>query len=183
MDRDKRWERTKLAYDVMVHGQAPVTEEDPVAAVAHAYERGETDEFVKPIVLTEAGQPVAAIRDGDGIFYFNFRSDRMRQIVRAISLSEFDGFERASRPDARAVTMTRYDQTFPLPQAFPPFSLDLILAQVLADRDLSQYRTAETEKYPHVTISSTVGWRRRTGAKIDSWCRPRRWRPTTSCRR
>ncbi|HKP28425.1 MAG TPA: 2,3-bisphosphoglycerate-independent phosphoglycerate mutase [Gemmatimonadales bacterium] len=151
MDRDKRWERTQLAYDAMVRGKAAVTEEDPVAAMAHAYERGETDEFIKPIVLTDSGMPVATIRDGDGIFYFNFRSDRMRQIVRAISVEEFDGFDRAPRPATRAVTMTQYDQTFPLPQAFPPFSMDLILAQVLADRDLSQYRTAETEKYPHVT--------------------------------
>ncbi|HEX6872142.1 MAG TPA: 2,3-bisphosphoglycerate-independent phosphoglycerate mutase [Micromonosporaceae bacterium] len=151
MDRDKRWERTKLAYDAMVHGHAAVTEEDPVAAVAHAYERGETDEFIKPIVLTESGRPVATIRDGDGIFYFNFRSDRMRQIVRAISIPGFAEFDCGPRPATRAVTMTQYDQTFALPQAFPPFSMDLILAQVLADRDLSQYRTAETEKYPHVT--------------------------------
>jgi 2,3-bisphosphoglycerate-independent phosphoglycerate mutase len=151
MDRDKRWDRTKLAYDAMVCGHAAVTAEDPVAAVAAAYERGETDEFIKPVVLTEGGKPVATIRDGDGIFYFNFRSDRMRQIVRAISLPDFDGFTRASRPAPRAVTMTRYDQTFGLPQAFPPFSMDLILAQVLADRGLCQYRTAETEKYPHVT--------------------------------
>jgi 2,3-bisphosphoglycerate-independent phosphoglycerate mutase len=151
MDRDKRWERTKLAYDAMVHGYAAIAAEDPVAAVAAAYERGETDEFIKPIVLTVAGKPAATIRDGDGIFYFNFRSDRMRQIVRAISVEGFEGFDTGTRPKTRAVTMTRYDQTFPLPQAFPPFSMDRILAEVLADRDLSQYRTAETEKYPHVT--------------------------------
>jgi 2,3-bisphosphoglycerate-independent phosphoglycerate mutase len=151
MDRDKRWERTKLAYDAMVHGVAAVTAEDPVGAIAAAYERGETDEFIKPIVLTEAQKPVATIRDGDGIFYFNFRSDRMRQIVRAISIDGFDGFDTGTRPATRAVTMTQYDQRFSLPQAFPPLSMDLILAQVLADRDLSQYRTAETEKYAHVT--------------------------------
>ena len=75
----------------------------------------------------------------------------MRQIVRAISIDGFDGFDIGTRPVTRAVTMTRYDQTFPLPQAFPPFSLDLILAEVLADRGLGQYRTAETEKYAHVT--------------------------------
>ena len=151
MDRDKRWERTRLAYDAMVHGRAAVLAEDPAAAVASAYERGETDEFVKPIVLNDAGAPVAPIRDGDGIFYFNFRSDRMRQLVRAISIAGFDGFDTGTRPVTRAVTMTRYDQTFPLPQAFPPFSMDRILAEVLADRGLCQYRTAETEKYAHVT--------------------------------
>ena len=151
MDRDKRWERTRLAYDAMVHGRGAVAASDPVRAVEDAYERGETDEFIKPIVLTGAGAPVGPIRDGDGIFYFNFRSDRMRQIVRAISVDGFDGFDTGPRPSTRAVTMTRYDQTFPLPQAFPPFSMELILAQVLADRGLGQYRTAETEKYPHVT--------------------------------
>jgi len=151
MDRDQRWERTRLAYDAMVHGRGAASAEDPVRAVEDAYARGETDEFIKPIVLTQAGAPVAPIRDGDGIFYFNFRSDRMRQIVRAISIDGFDGFDTGPRPSTRAVTMTRYDQTFPLPQAFAPFSLDLILAQVLADRGLCQYRTAETEKYAHVT--------------------------------
>ena len=151
MDRDKRWDRTRLAYDAMVLGRATVTAEDPVRAVASAYEHGETDEFVKPIVITESDAPVAPIRDGDGIFYFNFRSDRMRQIVRAISVDGFDGFDTGTRPSTRPVTMTRYDQTFPIPQAFPPFSMDLILAEVLADRGLGQYRTAETEKYAHVT--------------------------------
>ncbi len=151
MDRDKRWERTRLAWDAIVHGRGAVTAEDPVRAVEQAYQRGETDEFIKPIVMTAGGQPVATIRDGDGIFYFNFRSDRMRQIVHAISIANFDRFETGKRPVTRAVTMTRYDQTFPLPQAFQPFSMDLILAQVLADRGLGQYRTAETEKYPHVT--------------------------------
>lgn len=151
MDRDKRWERTRLAYDALVHGHTSVTATDPVQAVAEAYARGETDEFIKPIVLTEDGRPVAPIRAGDGIFYVNFRSDRMRQIVRALSIEGFDGFDTGPRPSTRAVTMTRYDQTFPLPAAFPPFSMDQILAEVLADRDLTQFRTAETEKYPHVT--------------------------------
>ena len=151
MDRDKRWPRTQLAYDAIVHGRGTVTAVDPVRAVEAAYDRGETDEFVKPIVMMHEGSPVATLRDGDGIFYANFRSDRMRQIVRALSLDGFDGFATGPRPATRAVTMTQYDQTFPLPQAFPPFSLARILAEVLADRDLSQFRTAETEKYPHVT--------------------------------
>jgi 2,3-bisphosphoglycerate-independent phosphoglycerate mutase len=152
MDRDKRWQRTQLAYDLIVHGRAEHAGTDPVAAVEGAYGRGETDEFIKPILLTDAtGAPRATLRDGDGIFYFNFRSDRMRQIVRALSIAGFDGFETGTRPVTRAVTMTQYDQTFPLPQAFPPFSMARILADVLADRSLSQFRTAETEKYPHVT--------------------------------
>ncbi len=150
MDRDRRWDRTRLAWEALVHGRGhPAT--DPVAAVAAAYERGETDEFVRPIVLQEDGRPVAPVRDGDGILYVNFRSDRMRQIVRALSVPGFDGFETGPRPDTDAVTMTQYDQTFPLPVAFAPFSLARIMAEVLADRGLTQFRTAETEKYPHVT--------------------------------
>ncbi|HEY7680542.1 MAG TPA: 2,3-bisphosphoglycerate-independent phosphoglycerate mutase, partial [Terriglobia bacterium] len=151
MDRDKRWDRTRLAYEALVNGTAEHRAGDPVQAVRDAYARGETDEFIRPIVLTRDDQPVATIRDGDGILYFNFRSDRMRQIVRALSIDGFDGFPVNHRPATRAVTMTQYDQTFPLPQAFPPFTLDRILAQVLADRELTQFRTAETEKYPHVT--------------------------------
>jgi len=151
MDRDKRWDRTRLAYDAIVQGRAPNTADDPVRAVDAAYARGETDEFIKPIVIQSGEAPLAPVRDGDGIFYVNFRSDRMRQLVRAISIEGFDGFEAGRQPATQAVTMTQYDQTFPLPQAFPPFTLDRILAEVLADRSLTQFRTAETEKYPHVT--------------------------------
>lgn len=150
MDRDNRWERTRLAYDLMVHGAGTVAS-DPVTAIGEAYHRGETDEFVKPIVLHRDGAPVALLRDGDGVICFNYRSDRMRQIVRALFVDRFDGFDVAGRPSLRGVTMTQYDQTFPVPQAFPPFSLARILAEVLADASLSQFRTAETEKYPHVT--------------------------------
>src|SRR5690606_20523870 len=93
MDRDRRWDRTRLAYDAMVHGAGrPV--QDPVAAVREGYERGETDEFVKPLVVMVNDRPAATIRDGDGIFCINFRADRMRQIVRALGFEEFDGFER-----------------------------------------------------------------------------------------
>jgi len=150
MDRDRRWERTRLAYEAMVRGDGRPAE-DPLEALEAAYVRGETDEFVKPIVLQAGGAPVATIGDGDGIFYANFRSDRMRQLVRALSIEGFDGFDAGRRPATRAVTMTQYDQTFPLPVVFAPFSLARILADVLADRGLSQFRTAETEKYPHVT--------------------------------
>lgn len=151
MDRDRRWDRTRRAYEAIVHGRAEATAEDPVRAVEEAYGRGESDEFIHPIVLVREGAPVATLRDGDGIFFVNFRSDRMRQLVRALVIEGFDGFETGPRPAVRAVTMTRYDQTFSLPQAFPPFSLSRILAEALADRGLSQFRTAETEKYPHVT--------------------------------
>jgi len=150
MDRDKRWERTKLAYDLLVHGVgAPAT--DPVAAIRACYERGETDEFIKPIVLQQDGHPIATMKDGDAVFCVNYRSDRMRQIVSALMIDGFQGFPVPDRPGLTGVTMTQYDRTFPLPQAFPPFNLARILAEVLADAGLSQFRTAETEKYPHVT--------------------------------
>lgn len=150
MDRDRRWERTRLAYDLLVHGTGHAAT-DPVAAIGAAYDRGETDEFVKPIVIQRNGAPVATMRDGDGVLCFNYRSDRMRQIVRALLIEGFDGFPVADRPALRGVTMTQYDQTFPVPQAFPPFNLARILAEELANAGLSQFRTAETEKYPHVT--------------------------------
>lgn len=150
MDRDRRWDRTRLAYDALVHG-AGVAADDPVAGVRAAHERGETDEFIKPVVLHRAGEPVAPLRSGDAVFFVNYRSDRMRQIVAALAVEGFSGFPVPDRPALRCVTMTQYDQTFPFPQAFPPFSMARIMAEVLADAGRSQFRTAETEKYPHVT--------------------------------
>jgi 2,3-bisphosphoglycerate-independent phosphoglycerate mutase len=157
MDRDRRWERTRLAYDAMVHGLGtPV--EHPVFAVQAAYQRGETDEFIQPRIHVRNGVPVATMRDGDGVFFFNYRSDRMRQIVAALAVDGFDGFPVPHRPRLACVTMTQYDQTFAIPQAFPPFSLARILAQVLADHNRTQFRTAETEKYPHVTYFFNGGY-------------------------
>jgi len=146
MDRDKRWERTKIAYDAMVHGVGEVVP-DPLAGVRRAYEAGETDEFVKPRVV--AGTP--RIRPGDGIFCFNYRADRMRQIVRALAVDGFDGFDTGTRPAVDLVTMTQYDATFPFPMAFGPMVLSEIVAQVLSDHGKTMFRTAETEKYAHVT--------------------------------
>ena len=157
MDRDRRWERTKVAYDAMVHGIGkPV--EHPVLAVQGAYQRGETDEFIHPLVHHRSGLPVATMRDGDGVLFFNYRSDRMRQIVAALAIEEFAEFDLGNRPRLVATTMTQYDQTFPVPQAFPPFSLARILAEVLAEQGRSQLRTAETEKYPHVTYFFNGGY-------------------------
>jgi 2,3-bisphosphoglycerate-independent phosphoglycerate mutase len=157
MDRDRRWERTQLAYEAMVHGRGtPV--EHPVMAVQAAYQRGETDEFIHPLVHFRNGAPVGTMRDGDGVFFFNYRSDRMRQIVAALAVPGFEGFDVRDRPKVSCVTMTQYDQTFPIPQAFPPFSLARILAEVLAEKGRTQLRTAETEKYPHVTYFFNGGY-------------------------
>jgi 2,3-bisphosphoglycerate-independent phosphoglycerate mutase len=157
MDRDRRWERTRVAYDAMVRGVG-VASEDPATAVTAALARGETDEFVRPIVVQRHGAPVATLRDGDGVLCFNYRSDRMRQIVRALLIEGFDGFPVTDRPRLKMVTMTQYDRTFPVPPAFPPFTMAKIVAEVLADHGRTQLRTAETEKYPHVTYFFNGGY-------------------------
>jgi 2,3-bisphosphoglycerate-independent phosphoglycerate mutase len=150
MDRDKRWDRTGLGYNAMMHGVG-VTATDPVDAIGAAYARGETDEFVKPIVIAgRDGKPVATIREGDGIFCFNFRADRMRQMVRAWTQPDFAGFER-NAPLMDVVTMTEYDETFTVPTVFGPMVLNEILADVVSRNGMGMLRTAETEKYAHVT--------------------------------
>jgi 2,3-bisphosphoglycerate-independent phosphoglycerate mutase len=157
MDRDRRWDRTQLAYEAMVHGMG-IPVEHPVLAIQAAYQKGETDEFITPRVHVRNGAPVALMRDGDGVLFFNYRSDRMRQIVAALAVDGFTGFPVPDRPRLSSVTMTQYDQTVPIPQAFPPFSLAQILAQVLAEHGRTQFRTAETEKYPHVTYFFNGGY-------------------------
>ena len=151
MDRDKRWPRIQLAYDAMMSGiGTPVA--DPVAGIEGAYARGETDEFIKPLVVTDAtGRPVAPIRAGDGIICFNFRADRMRQMVRCWTQPDFAGFDRRGAPLLDVATMTQYDETFTLPVAFGPFVLERILADVVSRSGRAMLRTAETEKYAHVT--------------------------------
>jgi 2,3-bisphosphoglycerate-independent phosphoglycerate mutase len=150
MDRDRRWERTERFYRAAVDGEGPQVT-DPLAAIRAAYERGETDEFIPPVVVAEDGRPVAPMRDGDAVICFNFRSDRMRQIVRALSDARFDGFDVSGRPALRVVSMTQYDPTFEITAAFPPQSMARIVAEMVSERGLTMLRTAETEKYPHVT--------------------------------
>jgi len=150
MDRDKRWERVKKWYD-SVMGVGPTTD-DPLGAIRAAYDRGETDEFITPMVVTEDGVPVAPMRDGDAVIGFNYRSDRMRQMVRALTQPDFNGFDVGNRPsDLHLATMTSYDETFSFPVAFPPFSMARIVAEVVSATGMTMFRTAETEKYPHVT--------------------------------
>jgi 2,3-bisphosphoglycerate-independent phosphoglycerate mutase len=151
MDRDKRWPRVQKWYDAVVRGVG-LTATDPIAAVREAYARGETDEFVTPVVLQENGEPVSLLRDGDALFCFNFRSDRMRQILRALTDPSFSGFDVKDRPRLTLATMTQYDETFTFPLAFPPFALDCGVSQVIAQAGMQQFHTSETEKYPHVTF-------------------------------
>ncbi len=152
MDRDRRWERIESAYRLYTEGEGTPAS-DPVDAIREAYQRGETDEFIKPIALTDAaGNPAAVIRDGDAVIFFNFRADRAREMTTALTASDFSGFDRQHRPALAAyATMTLYDETFTLPVAFPPIHLDGILGEVVSRRDIPQLRIAETEKYAHVT--------------------------------
>lgn len=151
MDRDKRWERTKRAYDLLVHGEGERAT-DPVAAIHRQYERGITDEFIEPIVLTDqSGDPIAKIRDNDSVIFFNFRPDRARQITRALMSPGFTEFDVTNRPSVHFVCFTMYDSTFDLPIAFPPRKHQNVLAEVWGKDCTRNYRMAETEKYAHVT--------------------------------
>jgi 2,3-bisphosphoglycerate-independent phosphoglycerate mutase len=147
MDRDKRWDRTKLAWDAMVHGQAEFTAESGEAAVRAAYDRDETDEFIKPTVVGDE----ARIRSGDAVIYFNFRPDRARQLTRALGEPNFDEFDRGEAPEVHLTTLTEYQEDWHYPVAFPPERPQTTLASTLAERGIAQLHVAETEKYAHVT--------------------------------
>jgi 2,3-bisphosphoglycerate-independent phosphoglycerate mutase len=149
MDRDKRWERTKLAWDAIVLGKGESVHLSPEQGVRRRYQKGETDEFLKPLIFSNPDQQ--RVRDGDVIFFFNFRADRGRQLSRAFLFEDFDGFDRQVHPKVHFVTMTVYDKTFPCPVAFGPQTLDNILGKVVSEAGKKQLRIAETEKYPHVT--------------------------------
>jgi 2,3-bisphosphoglycerate-independent phosphoglycerate mutase len=137
MDRDRRWERTQLAFDAIVHGEAePPPAETGEAAVKAAYERGETDEFIKPTLVGEEGR----VRDGDSVLFFNFRPDRARQLASKIG-------ELA----VRLTTLTRYHEDWDYPVAFPEQRPATTLAETLAGQEVKQLHVAETEKYAHVT--------------------------------
>lgn len=152
MDRDKRWDRVEKAYRLYTEGRGHA-QGDPLAAVTAAYGRGETDEFVQPVVMVdERRNPVGTIADGDGIIFFNFRADRVREITRAFTETGFDGFARQREPRlCTYTTMTLYDEGFDLPMAFEPAHLEMLLGEVLSRQGLRQLRIAETEKYAHVT--------------------------------
>ncbi|WP_266078408.1 2,3-bisphosphoglycerate-independent phosphoglycerate mutase [Haladaptatus caseinilyticus] len=147
MDRDQNWERTKRAYDAIVNRDAEYTAETAVDAVRESYERGETDEFVEPTVIS--GTP--ALEDGDAVVFFNFRSDRARQLTRMIcDIDPVWEFE-THPPEIEFVMMTQYDAEFDLPVAFPPDQPEDTLGEVLAENGKTQLRLAESEKYAHVT--------------------------------
>lgn len=146
MDRDNRWQRTKLAYDAVVCGRAEHSASTGVAAVTAGYARGETDEFIAATVVDNAG-----MADGDSVVFFNFRADRARQLTRALIVPDFTGFERCAVVDVRFASLMEYDAALPAPFAFGLPALDNGLSEVVSRAGLRQYHTAETEKYAHVT--------------------------------
>lgn len=148
MDRDNRWERVEQAYNAMVLGQGKQAA-SAGEAIQASYADNVTDEFVLPTVIS----PAATINDGDGIIFFNFRSDRAREITRSLTFTDFDGFQRQRVPQlAGYVCMTEYDATFGLPIAYAQQELTNLLGGVLAEAGMKQLRIAETEKYAHVTF-------------------------------
>lgn len=149
MDRDKRYERTKLAYDMLTKGQAPLSAPDPMAGLLQSYQREVTDEFVEPTII---GTPVK-VEDGDLVIFINFRADRARQLSHALTSKSFNGFEREHQPKlANFVTMTHYDDQLKADVVFKPEKIQKTLGEVIQDNHLTQLRIAETEKYAHVTF-------------------------------
>ena len=152
MDRDQRWNRTEKAYNLYTDPEIAVDTRTPDQVLTASYSEGITDEFLEPVRLQNS-----VMKDGDSVLVFNFRPDRARQIVKALCLSDFDAFERSQVPQLDLVTFTQVEQDLPVHVAFPPEPLDQLLGQVVADAGLKQYRTAETEKYPHVTYFMNGG--------------------------
>lgn len=151
MDRDNRWERTERAYRAITEGIGHRAD-DPIVAVKESYRKGVTDEFIEPIVITDTGgEPVGPVRDGDAVIFFNFRTDRPRQLTRAFMDAPFDRFPR-KKLDIYFATMTRYHEDFHCPVAFPPAFLTKTLGEILSGLGIPQLHVAETEKYAHVTF-------------------------------
>ncbi len=146
MDRDNRWERTSKAYELLTNPDFIKSDLSPEEIIENSYKKGITDEFLEPIRLTSS-----YLRDGDGLIVFNFRPDRARQLVKALKIKDFQGFKRKNERNIDVLTFTQYEAGLPVSVAFPPEPLNNLLGEVVSSHGLNQYRTAETEKYPHVT--------------------------------
>lgn len=159
MDRDKRWERVQPAYDLVTSGKSEFTAGDAVAALKAAYDRGESDEFVKPTAIVPAGGTARQMNDGDAVIFMNFRADRARQLTAALTDPGFSGFERARRPQlGYYCTLTSYGEDFAkIPAAFPPQTIANGFGEIVSRQGLRQLRIAETEKYAHVTYFFSGG--------------------------
>ena len=149
MDRDRRWDRSKLAWDAIVHGRGEGVEVLPSEAVKIKYATDKTDEFLPPMIFD--GHQEQRVNDGDVILWFNFRADRARQISEAFLFNDFEGFDREALPDVHYYTLTEYDAKYDCESIFPSEKLDDVLGAVVGSSGKKQLRIAETEKYPHVT--------------------------------
>jgi 2,3-bisphosphoglycerate-independent phosphoglycerate mutase len=156
MDRDKRWERVKLAYDLLVKGVGE-SSMDALTAIQKSYDNNVTDEFIKPIVITASGKPLATIQEGDAVLCFNFRTDRGREITQVLTQKDFPDHDMKAL-NLHYVTLTNYDDTFKnVKTIFDKDNLENTLGEVLAHANKKQIRIAETEKYPHVTFFFSGG--------------------------
>ena len=146
MDRNLLWDRTEKAYNNLTDPNFKITNISPQEYIEKSYKKSITDEFIEPIRMSEN-----YLKDGDTLICFNFRPDRARQIIKSLSEKNFSDFERKVFPNLNLVTFTQYDANLPVKVAFPPESLNNFIGQIVSENGLKQYRTAETEKYPHVT--------------------------------
>jgi 2,3-bisphosphoglycerate-independent phosphoglycerate mutase len=149
MDRDRRWDRTKKAWDAIVLGRGEICQSSPAEALDQQYKAGKTDEFMPPLIFSHANEQ--RVRDGDTVLFFNFRADRARQLSQAFLLKDFDGFDRESWPRVHFVSLTQYDARYAAPFVFAPQKLVNILGELVSAAGKTQLRIAETEKYAHVT--------------------------------
>ncbi|HEV3392252.1 MAG TPA: 2,3-bisphosphoglycerate-independent phosphoglycerate mutase [Chthoniobacterales bacterium] len=149
MDRDRRWDRTKKAWDAVVLGRGEVCKDSPSQALDRQYKAGKTDEFMPPLIFAYPNEQ--RVRDGDVVLFFNFRADRARQLSQAFLFKDFDGFDREVWPQVKFTSLTQYDVRYPSPFIFEPQELKNILGELVSKAGKSQLRIAETEKYAHVT--------------------------------
>lgn len=152
MDRDNRWERIQKAYEAMVLGKADTFAPSAAEAIQHHYGQKVYDEQIPPTVIERGGKPVATVKSGDSVIFFNFRPDRAREITKAFVLPTFEKFPRPEIKDLQFVTMTEYEKDLPVNVAYPPQAIDNCLAKVVSDAGMKQLHIAETEKYAHVTF-------------------------------
>jgi len=153
MDRDNRWGRVQLAYDLIFHAEAQHVADSAPASIAEAYGRDECDEFIHATAIVKQGEEPVKVNEGDALFFMNFRADRARELMRAIVDDEFDEFDRGERVKlSGVVSLTEYSAALDMPTAFPPERLENVMGEYVANKGLRQMRLAETEKYAHVTF-------------------------------
>ena len=155
MDRDRRWDRTKQAWDAVVLGRGEICKDSPSDALDRQYRVGKTDEFMLPLIFAQVNEE--RVRDGDVVLFFNFRADRARQLSQAFLFKDFDCFDREVWPQTKLTSLTQYDVRFPSPFIFPPQDLKNILGELVSAVGKTQLRIAETEKYAHVTYFFSGG--------------------------